>query len=194
MVLPSSGALDYSSIRGEFGAPSSNVYLNLFYRTGPYTYNVPANSNITTSGSGQLSVSNFYGARSKTDYAAGPGGTHSTGGKLPNQYYGTGGPSLPGMSDTSASTNTGNKTINAVYTTNIQLFPTSIQLIIQSGGPGSHSSPMNCYRNDNGSNVDTWTMSNGTWSGPSNQVTWIQNIPSQSTALNTATLNIYRFF
>ena len=43
MVLPSSGTLDFNSIRAEFGSPSSNVYLSLYYRGGPYTYQVPRN-------------------------------------------------------------------------------------------------------------------------------------------------------
>lgn len=105
MVLPSSGSLTYNTIRAEFGSPSSNVYLNLYYRGGPYTYQVPRNSSITTSSTGQLSASNFYGAAGKGDYAAGPFGYYSTGGKLPNVYAGCGGPSLPSMSDTSIRTN-----------------------------------------------------------------------------------------
>lgn len=92
MTLPGSGTLDYNSIRAEFGSPSSNVYLNLYYRGGPYTYNVPANSNITTSSSGQLSVSNFYGAKNKTDYFQGNGTSHNTGGKSPVIYFGVGHP------------------------------------------------------------------------------------------------------
>ena len=192
MTLPSSGALDYNSIRAEFGAPSSNVYISLFNRTGAYVYNVPANSNIPTSNGVQVSVSNFYGARGKTDYAAGPGGTHSTGGKLPNLYYGTGGPSLPGMSDTSANTSGGARTINGIYTQNLSVGGWS--WIIRSGGPGSHSSPMNAYRNDNGSNVSTWSMPDGTWAGPSNDVTWTRAGAPAATALNTGVLNVYKCF
>ena len=92
MTLPGSGTLDYNSIRAEFGSPSSNVYLNLYYRGGPYTYNVPANVNITTSSSGQLSVSNFYGAKNKTDYFQGNGSPLNTGGKSPVIYSGVGHP------------------------------------------------------------------------------------------------------
>ena len=44
MTLPSSGTLDFNSIRAEFGSPSSNVYLSLYYRGGPYTYPDPANA------------------------------------------------------------------------------------------------------------------------------------------------------
>jgi len=96
MTLPSSGSLDYNSIRAEFGSPSSNVYLNLYYRGGPYTYPVPANANITTSSSGQLSVSNFYGADSTTDYAKVVGQSYNSGGKAPVTYYGTGMPNTGG--------------------------------------------------------------------------------------------------
>ena len=36
MTLPSSGSLDFNTIRAEFGSPSSNVALNLYYRGGSY--------------------------------------------------------------------------------------------------------------------------------------------------------------
>ena len=103
MTLPSSGSLNYNSIRAEFGSPSSNVSLSLYYRGGPYTYNVPANSNIPTGSSSQISISNFYSARGKTDYAAGPFGYHSTGGKVPTVNSGCSNISsvLPNFSDTS---------------------------------------------------------------------------------------------
>tara|TARA_B100001564_G_C20649521_1_gene676124 strand:+ start:60 stop:743 length:684 start_codon:yes stop_codon:yes gene_type:complete len=103
MTLPSSGSLDYNSIRAEFGSPSSNVYLSLYYRGGPYTYAVPANSNITTSSSGQIAVSNFYGADSKTDYAAAPFGYYTSGGKVPQTNAGASNANsnIPSFSDTS---------------------------------------------------------------------------------------------
>ena len=72
MVLPTSGSLSYNTIRAEFGSPSSNVYLSLYYRGGPYTYNVPRNSSITTSTTGSIAVNDFYGAAGKGDYAGGP--------------------------------------------------------------------------------------------------------------------------
>jgi hypothetical protein len=116
MTLPGSGTLDYNSIRAEFGSPSSNVYLNLYYRGGPYTYAVPANSNITTSSSGQLSVSNFYGAKNKTDYFQFGGGTYDSGGKSPITYYGVGGPSLPSAGpDASGLIGSGTYTFSKYY-------------------------------------------------------------------------------
>ena len=193
MAQPSSATLDYNSIRAEFGMGSPNVSLSLFNRTGTYVYNVPANANIPTSTTAQISVSNFYGARGKTTYAAGPGGTHSTGGKLPDNYYGTGGPSLPAMSDTGVITGDGPRTINAVYTFN-DAVPSGWYYYILSGGPGSHTSPMNCYTNHDGAQVATWNMSDGNWSGPSSSVTWVRNTTTALTQLNTATLNIYKFF
>ena len=114
MVLPSSGTLSYNTIRAEFGSPSSNVYLSLYYRGGPYTYNVPANSNITTSSTGSISVSNFYSARGKTDYASGVFGFYTSGGKIPDQRGGVGGPNLPSMGDTSIRTNV----LSTGFTTN----------------------------------------------------------------------------
>ena len=80
MVLPSSGSLSYNTIRAEFGSPSSNVYLSLYYRGGPYTYAIPANANITTSSTGTIAVNDFYGADNKGPYASFSGGTHNTGG------------------------------------------------------------------------------------------------------------------
>tara|TARA_B100000214_G_scaffold370120_1_gene344257 strand:- start:856 stop:1536 length:681 start_codon:yes stop_codon:yes gene_type:complete len=92
MTLPSSGSLSYNTIRAEFGSPSTNVYLSLYYRGGPYTYPVPANANITTSSTGTISVANFYGADNTTDYAKMVGTTYNSGGKAPQTYYGTGAP------------------------------------------------------------------------------------------------------
>tara|TARA_B100000945_G_C20183778_1_gene503598 strand:+ start:123 stop:758 length:636 start_codon:yes stop_codon:yes gene_type:complete len=92
MTLPGSGTLDYNSIRAEFGSPSSNVYLNLYTRGGPYAYQVPANANLPDTSTAQASVSNFYGAKNKTDYFQGNGSSYNSGGKAPTQYYGVGGP------------------------------------------------------------------------------------------------------
>jgi hypothetical protein len=92
MTLPSSGSLSYNTIRAEFGSPSTNVYLSLYYRGGPYTYPVPANANITTSSTGTIAVNDFYGADNTTDYAAFQGTTYTSGGKAPQTYYGTGAP------------------------------------------------------------------------------------------------------
>tara|TARA_Y100000817_G_scaffold236378_1_gene188528 strand:+ start:1544 stop:2230 length:687 start_codon:yes stop_codon:yes gene_type:complete len=92
MTLPSSGSLSYNTIRAEFGSPSTNVYLSLYYRGGPYAYPVPANANITTSSTGTISVANFYGADNSTDYLKVIGTTYNSGGKSPIIYYGTGAP------------------------------------------------------------------------------------------------------
>lgn len=96
MTLPSSGSLSYNTIRAEFGSPSTNVYLSLYYRGGPYTYPVPANASITTSSTGTISVANFYGADNTTDYAKVNGQTYNSGGKNPIIYYGTGMPNTGG--------------------------------------------------------------------------------------------------
>ena len=82
MTLPSSGSLSYNSIRAEFGSPSSNVYLSLYYRGGPYTYNLPQNANITTGSSSTISVNNFYGSAGKGPFAFFNGGIYTSGGKL----------------------------------------------------------------------------------------------------------------
>ena len=197
MVLPSSGTLDYNSIRAEFGAPSSNVYLNLFNRTGAYVYNVPANANITTSSTGQLSVSNFYGARSKTDYAAGPGSYHSTGGKLPFLYYGTGGTgtNLPSMSDTSMLVSGASKTITGVYySAGIGVISTHVE-----GSSGAWYTTMACYRNDNGSNIGNIPITSGSYGGnpggwnPASTI-WSWGGSPDNSWLYTSQLNIYKGF
>lgn len=101
MTLPSSGSLDYNSIRAEFGSPSSNVYLNLYYRGGPYCVNLPENSNITTSSSGQLAVNNFYSSTGGAKVAWGTGGSYNSGGKAPVVSYGCGAIGLPNMTSQS---------------------------------------------------------------------------------------------
>ena len=118
MVLPSSGRLSYNTIRAEFGSPSSNVYLSLYYRGGPYTYAIPANANITTSSTGTIAVNDFYGADNKGPYASFSGGNNNSGGKNPVNYYGAGGPNLPGMSDTSIIIGGTSYTLNAFFTVN----------------------------------------------------------------------------
>tara|TARA_E500000081_G_scaffold154783_1_gene192820 strand:- start:2087 stop:2812 length:726 start_codon:yes stop_codon:yes gene_type:complete len=101
MTLPGSGSLSYNSIRAEFGSPSSNVYLSLYYRGGPYTYAIPQNANITTSSTGSIAVNDFYGSSGKGPFLQFNGGSYNTGGKAAIQYYGGGGPNLPAISDTS---------------------------------------------------------------------------------------------
>ena len=191
MTLPGSGTLDYNSIRAEFGSPSSNVYLNLYYRGGPYTYNVPANSAITTGSSSQLSVSNFYSTRGKSDYAAGPGGTHNSGGKLPSIYYGTGGPSLPAMTDTSFLVGGSSRTLTALYYTDSAILDNMNAVC----SPGSWAATVNVYQNNDASNPVNVVISNGTfngypggWSGNN----YLELLGPSYTALNTGQLNIYK--
>ena len=136
MTLPSSGTLDFNSIRAEFGSPSSNVYLSLYYRGGPYTYPVPANANITTSPTGSISVSNFYGADGRTDYAAGPFGYHTTGGKVPTVSGGcsNNNNNLPNFSDTSmkigsVSTNTIEDNVAGNFGFQFGPFPQNVPLL-----------------------------------------------------------------
>jgi|TARA_X000001036_G_C20651882_1_gene795376 hypothetical protein len=104
MTLPSSGTLDFNSIRAEFGGPSSNVTMSTYNRGGTYTYAVPANANIPTGTTDTIEVSDFYGAKNTTDYLGNVGGSHNSGGKAPLQYYGNSnsliGP-LPSLSDQS---------------------------------------------------------------------------------------------
>tara|TARA_B100000123_G_scaffold272415_1_gene255019 strand:+ start:744 stop:1388 length:645 start_codon:yes stop_codon:yes gene_type:complete len=115
MTLPSSGALDFNSIRAEFGSPSSNVYLGLYHRGSAYTTYLPANTSIPTSSTAQTSVNNFYGAEGGSLYAFGTGGAHNTGGKTAAQYYGIGGPSLPAMQNTSIRIGSLNTTMSTFY-------------------------------------------------------------------------------
>lgn len=146
MVLPSSGSLSYNTIRAEFGSPSSNVYLSLYYRGGPYTYAIPANANITTSSTGTIAVNDFYGADNKGPYASFSGGTHNTGGKAPQLYYGAGGPSLPGMSDQSITVGGAGYNFNRFYSYGNTIFMT--------GSPGGSltSAPTWSQRNFYGYN------------------------------------------
>jgi len=86
MTLPSSGSISLNDVRAEFGSPSSNVSMSQFYRGGSFVIAVTKNNNIPTSG--QISMSNFYGGRSKGAYAQFTAGTASTGGKAPQTYVG----------------------------------------------------------------------------------------------------------
>jgi hypothetical protein len=111
MTLPSSGTLDYNSIRAEFGGNSANVTLSTFYRGSGFTYPVPTNAPIPTGTTSQISVSNFYGAKG----IARLGGFNATqtqsGGKLPTTFRGA--PSATQFFDQAgyfANTNIGNWT------------------------------------------------------------------------------------
>lgn len=115
MTLPSSGALDYNSIRAEFGSPSSNVYLSLYYRGGPYTYAVPANNAISASATAAMSASYFYGAKNKTDYFQGNGNTVNSGGKSPVIYKGVGGPAGGSWGDAVGKIGSTNYTFSSFY-------------------------------------------------------------------------------
>lgn len=170
MVLPSSGTLSYNTIRAEFGSPSSNVYLSLYYRGGPYTYNVPANSNITTSSTGSISVSNFYSARGKTDYASGVFGFYTSGGKIPDQRGGVGGPNLPSMGDTSIRTNV----LSTGFTTNYaqQSIAGSTYVMGPFAGGNNNQSRTFRYYGTNGalSRQFTWPANAQTGSGGNTSV------------------------
>ena len=165
MVLPTSGSLSYNTIRAEFGSPSSNVYLSLYYRGGPYTYNVPRNSNITTNNSGTIAVDDFYGAAGKGDYAAGQFGYYSSGGKFANVYAGCGGPNLPSMSDTSIRTNVFSPSRTKSYAEQLGINPSSF--VMGPFAPG----------NANGSRTFYFYNTSGTLQ---RQFTWKSSAPSGS--------------
>ena len=59
MALPSSGTLSINDIVGEFGGSAPHS-LSEYYRGGNFVPNSSLNSNIPTSG--QIKISNFYGA------------------------------------------------------------------------------------------------------------------------------------
>lgn len=60
MTLPSSGNLSFSAIQGEFTG-SNPISLSEYYKGGSYVGTNPTTTSIPTSG--QISVSQFYGAR-----------------------------------------------------------------------------------------------------------------------------------
>jgi hypothetical protein len=64
MTLPASGTLSFSQIQTEFTG-SNPISLSEYYRTSgaSYVQNIPANSNIPTSGT--ISVSNFYNGQGR---------------------------------------------------------------------------------------------------------------------------------
>ena len=170
MVLPSSGSLSYNTIRAEFGSPSTNVYLSLYYRGGPYTYNVPQNANITTGSSSTISVNNFYGTSGKGDYAAGPFGYYSTGGKFATTWGGCGGPNLPGMSDSSIRTNVFSSGFTKNYAENAGISPGSFTMGPFASGNNNQSRTFRYY-NSSGGLVAQFTFKSGVPTGSGGDTT-----------------------
>ena len=164
MVLPSSGSLSYNTIRAEFGSPSTNVYLSLYYRGGPYTYNVPQNANITTGSSSTISVNNFYGTSGKGDYAAGPFGYYNSGGKFATIYGGCGGPNIPGMSDSSIRTNVFSSGFTKNYAENAGISPGSFTMGPFASGNNNQSRTFRYY-NSSGGLVAQFTFKSGVPTG-----------------------------
>ena len=167
MTLPGSGSLSYNSIRAEFGSPSSNVYLSLYYRGGPYTYAIPQNSNITTSSTGSIAVNDFYGSSGKGPFLQFSGGSHNTGGKAPIVYYGAGGPSLPGMSDTSFTIGGQGYTVHRFYgySTGIGFFITGIPNSSLTSAPTWSQRNFYCY-NSSGTPIATFRTGWAAGRGP----------------------------
>ena len=186
MVLPSSGSLTYNTIRAEFGSPSSNVYLNLYYRGGPYTYQVPRNSSITTSSTGQLSASHFYGAAGKGDYAAGPFGYYTTGGKIPSTYGGCGGPNLPSMSDTSIRTNVFSPSMTQCFSQFVPAQPSVFRMGPFASGNNNQSRTFYFY-NTSGTlqRQFTWRSDAPTGSGSTTSANSLEPSPSTTFAPGT---------
>tara|TARA_E500000081_G_C6123456_1_gene349419 strand:+ start:738 stop:1412 length:675 start_codon:yes stop_codon:yes gene_type:complete len=115
MTLPSSGQLDFNSIRAEFSGPSSNVTMSTYNRGGTYVFAVPANADIPTSTTAQIEIPDFYGAKNKSDYSSFTGGSHAYGGKAAYTSYGVGGPNLPAAISDSYKIGTSTYTMTACY-------------------------------------------------------------------------------
>jgi len=77
MTLPSSGALSFSQIQGEFGG-SNPISLSEYYRGGPIVPNHGNTSPIPTSGT--ISVNNFYGTSATAPVPSSRTFTHQRGG------------------------------------------------------------------------------------------------------------------
>ena len=77
MTLPSSGALSFSQIQGEFGG-SNPISLSEYYRGGPIVPNHGHTSPIPTSGT--ISVNNFYGTSATAPVPSSRTFTHQRGG------------------------------------------------------------------------------------------------------------------
>ena len=61
MPLQTSGTISINDLRNEFGDTPGQDSLSEYYRGGAYVPNIPQNNNVPTSG--QISLSNFYGAQ-----------------------------------------------------------------------------------------------------------------------------------
>tara|TARA_B100000123_G_scaffold186401_1_gene138970 strand:- start:811 stop:1437 length:627 start_codon:yes stop_codon:yes gene_type:complete len=192
MVLPSSGSLSYNTIRAEFGSPSSNVYLSLYYRGGPYTYNVPRNSSITTSTTGSIAVNDFYGAAGKGDYAAGPFGYYSSGGKFATLHGGCGGPNIPGMSDTSIRTNVFSTGFTKNFATNAGITPGTFTVGPFASGNNNQSRSY-YYYNTSGGLIRAFTFKSNvpTGSNGDTQINSITDGPAPYTTDTVAGGNVW---
>ena len=192
MVLPTSGSLSYNTIRAEFGSPSSNVYLSLYYRGGPYTYNVPRNSSITTSSTGSIAVDDFYGAAGKGDYAGGPFGYYSSGGKFATLRGGSGGPNLPGISDSSIRTNVFSTGFTKNYAENAGITPGTFVMGPFASGHNSQSRNFRYY-NTSGGLLRSFTFKSNvpSGSGGDTQINAITDGPSPYTTDTVAGGNVW---
>ena len=157
MTLPSSGQLDFNSIRAEFSGPSSNVTMSTYNRGGTYVFAVPANADIPTSTTAQIEIPDFYGAKNKSDYASFTGGSHAYGGKANYTSYGVGGPNLPAAISDSYKVGTGTFTMTACY--NDGASQNNFHIKNSSGptggiGAGGQWTSRNFYFYDTSGNVD----------------------------------------
>ncbi len=156
MTLPSSGQLDFNSIRAEFSSPSSNVTMSTYNRGGTYVFAVPANADIPTSTTAQIEIPDFYGAKNKSDYASFTGGSHAYGGKANYTSYGVGGPNLP--SNISDSYKVGSSTYTMTQCYNDNANSLTINHNATAGPPGVGGDPQwttrNIYFYDTDGNLD----------------------------------------
>lgn len=156
MTLPSSGQLDFNSIRAEFSGPSSNVTMSTYNRGGTYVFAVPENADIPTSTTAQIEVFDFYGAKNKSDYATFTGGSHAYGGKANYTSYGVGGPNLP--SSISSSYKVGSSTYTMTQCYNDSANSLTINHNATAGPPGiggdSQWTLRNIYFYDTDGNLD----------------------------------------
>ena len=185
MTLPNSGSLSYNSIRAEFGSPSSNVYLSLYYRGSSYTTYLPENANITTGSSSTIAVNDFYGATGSSQYAFGTGGSYNAGGKAQITYRGIGGPSLPGMQNSSIRVGNFYTNCNAFYRAAGNTGIPDVTMIF-GGGSSQFSSRLVQAKSTNSGVITQGNMgagcgnggpltSSGNWSSFADQIYQLQN-------------------